>query len=84
MVIEDVAVYIIENHLQDRHRVGVMLSGERKMKNNVHLVLQTISHSKRADAQKLHLPNIPKIELFARNTTPGWEVWGNEVTKYDL
>ena len=24
------------------------------------------------------------IELFARNTTPGWDVWGNEVTKYDL
>ena len=19
------------------------------------------------------------IELFARNTTPGWDVWGNEV-----
>lgn len=28
--------------------------------------------------------NVPKIELFARNTTPGWDVWGNEVTKYDL
>lgn len=27
--------------------------------------------------------NVPKIELFARNTTPGWDVWGNEVTKYD-
>ena len=23
------------------------------------------------------------IELFARNTTPGWDVWGNEVNKYD-
>ena len=22
------------------------------------------------------------IELFARNTTPGWDVWGNEVNKY--
>lgn len=22
------------------------------------------------------------IELFARNTTPGWDVWGNEVDKY--
>lgn len=21
----------------------------------------------------------PKIELFARNKTPGWDVWGNEV-----
>lgn len=23
------------------------------------------------------------IELFARNTTPGWDVWGNEVDKYE-
>ncbi len=22
----------------------------------------------------------PRIELFARQTTPGWDVWGNEVT----
>jgi N6-adenosine-specific RNA methylase IME4 len=21
----------------------------------------------------------PKVELFARQTTPGWAVWGNEV-----
>ena len=23
--------------------------------------------------------DIPRIELFARETTPGWDVWGNEV-----
>ena len=23
--------------------------------------------------------NLPRIELFARHKTPGWEVWGNEV-----
>lgn len=23
------------------------------------------------------------IELFARNTTPGWDVWGNEVEKFE-
>lgn len=23
--------------------------------------------------------NLPRIELFARETTPGWDVWGNEV-----
>lgn len=23
------------------------------------------------------------IELFARNSTPGWDVWGNEVAKYE-
>jgi N6-adenosine-specific RNA methylase IME4 len=24
-------------------------------------------------------PTLPKIELFARQTRPGWEVWGNQV-----
>lgn len=23
--------------------------------------------------------DVPKIELFARRTSPGWDVWGNEV-----
>ncbi|WP_213175170.1 MT-A70 family methyltransferase [Croceicoccus gelatinilyticus] len=26
---------------------------------------------------------VPRIELFARNTRPGWSAWGNEVGKYD-
>lgn len=25
------------------------------------------------------LGDVPRIELFARETTPGWDVWGNEV-----
>ncbi len=25
------------------------------------------------------LGDLPRIELFARQTTPGWDVWGNEV-----
>src|SRR5437764_13698281 len=24
-------------------------------------------------------PNETKLEMFARETTPGWDVWGNEV-----
>ena len=24
-------------------------------------------------------PELPKIELFARNTRPGWDAWGNEI-----
>ena len=23
--------------------------------------------------------DVPRIELFARKKTPGWDVWGNEV-----
>jgi N6-adenosine-specific RNA methylase IME4 len=26
-------------------------------------------------------PTLPKIELFARNTRPGWDAWGNEIAR---
>jgi MT-A70 len=26
-------------------------------------------------------PELPKIELFARQARPGWEAWGNEITR---
>ena len=25
------------------------------------------------------LGDVPRVELFARRTSPGWDVWGNEV-----
>ena len=28
--------------------------------------------------------DLPRIELFARETAPGWDAWGNEVTAKDL
>ena len=27
-------------------------------------------------------PDLPKIELFARNARPGWAAWGNEMEKF--
>ena len=24
--------------------------------------------------------DLPRVELFARQSPPGWDVWGNEVT----
>lgn len=27
--------------------------------------------------------DVPRLELFARNTRPGWTSWGNEVGKFD-
>jgi len=26
-----------------------------------------------------YIPNLPKLELYARNTRPGWDSWGNEI-----
>tara|TARA_R110002096_G_C14060178_1_gene674281 strand:- start:11 stop:529 length:519 start_codon:yes stop_codon:yes gene_type:complete len=40
-------------------------------------------HSQKPDAIKDLIVNcsgdLPRIELFARQKTPGWDVWGNEV-----
>jgi N6-adenosine-specific RNA methylase IME4 len=40
-------------------------------------------HSKKPDETRKRIVDLmgdlPRIELFARNTTPGWDVWGDEV-----
>lgn len=44
---------------------------------------RSTKHSKKPECAYLMLedmfPDARKIELFARNTRPGWESWGNEV-----
>jgi N6-adenosine-specific RNA methylase IME4 len=57
-----------------------------KLKNNVY---QVIEHDRSAHSQKPQIfrdkitelfgCEIQKIELFARQSTAGWDVWGNEV-----
>ena len=41
-------------------------------------------HSKKPDVIRKKIVelagNLPRVELFARQATPGWDVWGNEVT----
>ena len=40
-------------------------------------------HSKKPDAAREKivalLGDLPRIELFARQKTPGWDIWGNEL-----
>lgn len=45
-------------------------------------------HSKKPEVtfdliEKYFKPHLKRIELFARKTRPGWDVWGNETTKYN-
>jgi N6-adenosine-specific RNA methylase IME4 len=44
-------------------------------------------HSRKPDRVRSDIVRLfgdrPRIELFARNTSPGWSVWGNEVNKFD-
>lgn len=40
-------------------------------------------HSKKPDETRDRIVeligDVPRLELFARQTTPGWDVWGNEI-----
>ena len=40
-------------------------------------------HSKKPDAVRDRIValmgDLPRVELFARQATPGWDIWGNEV-----
>lgn len=52
---------------------------------NVHqlIVSPVEGHSKKPDEAREKIVTLmgalPRVELFARQTTPGWDVWGNEV-----
>jgi hypothetical protein len=55
--------------------------------NNVHQVVMTPrrEHSRKPDqvADRIVelLGDVPRIELFARGSRPGWDVWGDEATQ---
>jgi site-specific DNA-methyltransferase (adenine-specific) len=56
-----------------------------KQVNNIYQKVEAerTKHSKKPQEVRnrieLLFGDLPRIELFARETTPGWEVWGNEV-----
>ncbi|KAI4452510.1 hypothetical protein C823_007094 [Eubacterium plexicaudatum ASF492] len=53
---------------------------------NIHqfIISPIEAHSKKPDIVRDKIValagDVPRIELFARQETPGWDVWGNEVT----
>jgi N6-adenosine-specific RNA methylase IME4 len=57
----------------------------RRVNKAVHqlIVSPLEAHSKKPDAARERIValmgDIPRIELFARQATEGWDVWGNEV-----
>lgn len=57
----------------------------KRINAGVHQIVDSriMQHSKKPDTVKNRIVklmgNIPRIELFAREKTEGWDVWGNEV-----
>ena len=57
---------------------------KRQTKNVHQLIVSSIeAHSKKREKARENIValmgDLPKIELFARKESPGWDVWGNEV-----
>ena len=57
---------------------------KRQAKNIHQLIISPVeAHSKKPDAAREKITalmgDLPKIELFARKESPGWDIWGNEV-----
>jgi len=56
--------------------------------NELSLIVTPLrAHSQKPDEQYAKIerlyPTVPKIELFARQCWPGWEVWGNRINNND-
>ncbi len=64
----------------------IATKGKPKRVNNSisQLIIEPLQgHSKKPDIVRDRIVDLmgdlPRVELFARQTTPGWDVWGNEV-----
>ena len=57
----------------------------RRQAKNIHQVIlsRIEEHSKKPEEARRRIEalmgDVPRVELFARQTAPGWDVWGNEV-----
>lgn len=63
----------------------------KRQSRRVHQVIisHVEEHSKKPDEARRRIVelmgDVPRVELFARQTPPGWDVWGNEVgCSFDL
>lgn len=58
----------------------------RRLSASVHQVIlsRIEQHSKKPDETRDRIVqlmgDVPRVELFARQAVPGWDVWGNEIT----
>ena len=59
--------------------------GPKRQAADIHqfIISPIEAHSKKPDETRdkivALMGDLPRVELFARQTSPGWDVWGNEV-----
>lgn len=62
----------------------------KRQSNKVHqfIISPVEQHSKKPDITREKIlalmGDLPRIELFARQHTPGWDVWGNEIKSVEV
>jgi len=65
--------------------LGEPVIGARDVRNLI--VAPVREHSRKPDEMHANLerlfPCVARAELFARESRPGWETWGNQSTKFD-
>ena len=65
-----------------RGRPKVVSRSERNL-----IVAPVREHSRKPDSARASLdrmiPTGRRLEMFARESSPGWDVWGNQINKFD-
>ncbi|MDX0007806.1 DNA methyltransferase [Sinorhizobium meliloti] len=68
--------------------VGTRGNPKSAVKNVRNLIVAPIrEHSRKPDEMHLNLermfPDADRLEMFSRESKPGWDVWGNQTGKFD-
>ena len=84
----EIAHLVLWLGLLDARKCGNLLAcyqHPKRQSNKVHqfIISPVEQHSKKPDITREKIlalmGDLPRIELFARQHTPGWDVWGNEI-----
>lgn len=68
--------------------VGTRGNPKSAVKNVRNLIVAPVrEHSRKPDEMHTNLermfPDVPRLEMFARESRPGWTSWGNQTTKFN-
>lgn len=67
--------------------LGTRGAPKQQVRNVRNLILSPVrEHSRKPDQMHRDLEALwpgPRVELFARQSRPGWDSWGNQVTRFD-
>ena len=84
----EIAHLVLWLGLLDARKCGNLLAcyqrtPEATIKQGTSIFSPVEQHSKKPDITREKIlalmGDLPRIELFARQHTPGWDVWGNEI-----